>query len=253
MIRRLLPLCIVHCALCIPAAPPLDFGAVASISIGTNEVQSIAINGETVWTAPSALPYNTEVSYIEATGTQWIDTGLVIEPGMRMDVDMMVVNWDATTYSLTGAGGIRFTFGKGYSGSSGNAGANAGRLYFGLGSQNLPTTTALSGLAGARHMYSVDAGTATAWLDGTTSWSLSSAGTISTGVNHILLFAQSTGTGGTQVRGQQAARLYGAKFTVNGVLVRDFVPVSIGVEGALYDRVSGTLFTNQGTGSFGIP
>lgn len=204
---------------------------------------------ETVlWKKP--VPYDSEVEYLESTGTQWVNTGLVVAPGMRMDINMAITNWDATQYSLTGAGGIRFTFGKGWSGSSTGTG-NPGKLYFGLGNQNLATTTALSSLVNQRHTYSLDAAAAKAWLDGSTSWDLASAGTISTGTNPILIFAQSTGQGSGNVRGQQAAKLYSAKFTVNGVTIRDFIPVRVGTTGYLFDRISWTLFGNAGTGSFG--
>ena len=36
----------------------------------------------------------------------------------------------------------------------------------------------------------------------------------------------------------------------NGVLVRDFIPVRKGTVGYLYDRVSGKLFGNAGSGDF---
>lgn len=41
-----------------------------------------------------------------------------------------------------------------------------------------------------------------------------------------------------------------AGFYVNGVIVRDFIPVRIGTTGYMYDKVSGKLFGNAGTGSF---
>ncbi len=37
----------------------------------------------------------------------------------------------------------------------------------------------------------------------------------------------------------------------NGALVRDFIPVRKGTVGYLYDRVSGELFGDAGTGAFG--
>lgn len=50
-------------------------------------------------------------------------------------------------------------------------------------------------------------------------------------------------------------RVYFCKITSGGDLVRDFQPVRFtneqGVfEGAMYDRVSGELFRNQGMGAF---
>ena len=37
---------------------------------------------------------------------------------------------------------------------------------------------------------------------------------------------------------------------IDGVLVRDFIPVRVGQVGYMYDRVSGQLFGNAGTGAF---
>lgn len=45
-------------------------------------------------------------------------------------------------------------------------------------------------------------------------------------------------------------RKYTAKIYCNGLLVRDYIPVRVGTTGYLYDRVSGQLFGNQGTGDF---
>ena len=36
----------------------------------------------------------------------------------------------------------------------------------------------------------------------------------------------------------------------NGLTVRDFIPVRVGDVGYMYDRVSGDLFGNAGTGAF---
>lgn len=48
--------------------------------------------------------------------------------------------------------------------------------------------------------------------------------------------------------------LYGrvgyTKIYDNNVLVRDFIPVRVGQTGYMYDKVSGQLFGNSGTGSF---
>ena len=44
--------------------------------------------------------------------------------------------------------------------------------------------------------------------------------------------------------------LYSFKIWKNGVFVRDYIPVRKGTVGYLYDRVSGKLFGNAGTGAF---
>jgi hypothetical protein len=41
-----------------------------------------------------------------------------------------------------------------------------------------------------------------------------------------------------------------AKYTYNGNTLREYIPVSVGTTGYLYDKVSGQLFGNAGTGDF---
>lgn len=45
-------------------------------------------------------------------------------------------------------------------------------------------------------------------------------------------------------------RIYYMKIYENSVLIRDFIPVRKDGIGYMYDRVSGQLFGNAGTGSF---
>lgn len=45
-------------------------------------------------------------------------------------------------------------------------------------------------------------------------------------------------------------RIYSCKFYYNNTLIYDFIPVRIGQVGYMYDKVSGQLFGNSGTGSF---
>ena len=47
-------------------------------------------------------------------------------------------------------------------------------------------------------------------------------------------------------------RIKYAKFHKGSILVRDFIPVRKGTVGYLYDRVTGALFGNAGTGDFVI-
>lgn len=198
----------------------------------------------TVAAQPGAVP----IAYLEASGTQYVETGLCAGPLTRTETDLTVVDWDAGTYALSGSGGSRHAFGRGWSGSSASTG-NSGKLYFGLGDQNLATTVALPGLAGVRHVYWIDAPSATAGLDVAT-FSLASSGTISTNAFTALLLAQRQNA--TTVRGQMAARLHGFRWLEDGEPVLDLMPVRFGALGVLLDKLTGTLYGNAGTGSFAI-
>lgn len=226
------------------AALALDWREVSSVRVPEGEAVSVAVDGETVW---KRVPYDAEIEYLESTGTQYVDTGVHVGPGSRSETDVAVLNWDASTYALSGTTetSSRHSFGKGYSGSSLGSG-NATKLYFGLGAQNYASSVVLSGLVGIRHIYWIDVPSATAGMDGKT-FALTSAGTITTNRSTSLLLAQSVGS---NVRGWMVARLYGYRHYENGTLVRDFTPVRVESTGYLYDRVSGQLFGNMGTGAF---
>lgn len=187
------------------------------------------------------LPFGANVrpvEYVQADGSQWVDTGIAAGPTIRLEVDLLVEDWTVDTFSLCGAGSMpRLVFGKGYSGVITGTG-NSAKFYVGLGAQNNPTSTYLRNLEGERHVYFVDAVAKTGGFDNT-SFAMSTAGEIGIG-NSIALLAQRNGA--ASVRGLMAARLYAARLYDGGVLVRDLAPVRVGSAGALYDRASGSLF-----------
>ena len=49
---------------------------------------------------------------------------------------------------------------------------------------------------------------------------------------------------------RMVGRIYYFKMWKNGELVRDFIPVRVGQVGYMYDKVSGVLFGNAGSGAF---
>lgn len=63
--------------------------------------------------------------------------------------------------------------------------------------------------------------------------------------NPFVLFAN--GADGT---GAYPCRIYDLQFMIDDELCLDLIPVRIGLEGYMYDRVSGTILANSGTGSF---
>lgn len=174
------------------------------------------------------------VEYLESTGTQWIDTGVVPASTSRMVAD---IKFEGSANMISGVWGSsgRFQFG-----------IASGMFTLGLGSigQNVIAADTL------RHTFILDAGTKTANIDGN-QYSLTSA-SISFGQYAIPIFAQrsTSNTPSNYCR----AKLYGYKLFNNGVLVRDFIPVRKGTVGYLYDLVSGEYmpYGNKGTGDFTI-
>ena len=175
------------------------------------------------------------VEYIESTGTQWIDTGVVPASTSRMVAD---IKFEGSANMVSGVWGSsgRFQFG-----------IVSGVFTLGIGSigQNGIAADTL------RHTVILDAGTKTANIDGN-QYSLTSA-SISFAQYTIPIFAQryASNTPSNYCR----AKLYGYKPFNNGVLVRDYQPIRVGSgstwEGALLDNVSRKVYRNAGTGNFG--
>lgn len=64
------------------------------------------------------------------------------------------------------------------------------------------------------------------------------------------LLRANTKAGFVEVDNAYKCRIYGAKFWDGDTLIRDYIPVRIGSTGALYDKVTGGIYYNRGTGQF---
>lgn len=181
----------------------------------------MASMGEPVPPTPP-LPYDAEVEYLEGTGTQYIDTGV----NMRQLVD--------ATYKirLRSVSGIQALFGV-YTDNNDDA---RGQIYINKNvwkdaSSNNLHTDGFSGNATTSQDYTLHSWTI---LTKSNDWS-------------FFIFARNNDSSSYL---PTKMRLYYLQITVGGSLFRDYIPVRVGTVGYLYDRVSGQLFGNAGTGNF---
>lgn len=175
-----------------------------------------------------------ELTYIESTGTQCVDTGFKPDQNTRVVMDFAVTSVSATSWLFCGRTAANDgAFGL-YSYSS------SGKFYAVYGTkQNAFSATAnLSkqqcdfdkntvNVAGETYVFAEQ--------------SFESSAT---------LYLLARNTGGT-VAGNASAKLYSCQIYDNGTLIRDYVPC-INPDGAigLYDLVTAAFFGNSGTGSF---
>lgn len=184
------------------------------------------------------LPYDAEVGYLESTGTQFINSGLYASPSMRV-----VVKINYTAVNTNGAifrSGTNFWYGV-------YVNNNLDFAYtFKDSSGNFITTS--------RHVqvntdYVID-------FDGPSralkinSINIQILGTPATLTSNIEMPILSRVTGGGSFSPSCSAKLYYCKIYVGGTMERDLIPVRVGTVGYMYDRVSGQLFGNVGTGDF---
>ena len=199
-----------------------------SFLIDNNNVQNVSLPVEYV-----------HVNYIESTGTQYIDTGISYNENNEYAIDCDVaVTLNVANYSGWNAGGI---FG-------------VGSLKWNNGSDTVPgdfdffektkIILTIEKELSSRTIMTVIQGRNSATIYRTHT-SIKSY----TGMNYPI-FAYTANNG--ILKGYINMKLWNMKITVNGQIVRDFIPCyrkSDNVIG-LYDVINGKFYTNSGTGEF---
>lgn len=186
------------------------------------------------------LPYDAEVQYLQSTGTQYIDTGIYCLKKYSFEFEVSV-SYDGVSYEDYFGG----------SPSDSQAGwrfrrdGNSEKVLFSIG--NAYTTSGVEMSKNTPHLIAMD-GSGTATIDGT-SVTLSGTSILFDSSVSLYLFAYS--------KNNTPYRISNAKFysfkctdTDTGMVVMDMIPVRKNGVGYMYDRVSGTLFGNDGTGAF---
>lgn len=172
------------------------------------------------------LPYDAEVEYLESTKTQLIDTGYVLSASDRIVVQVYFQTDD-------------------YRGTMAILGSFNPRLWItsGLCRFNNENSVLINDLRklGAWNSISIDKDYCT--CNGTTV--SMSEGTFLDNSLSLFLF----GANGNTLYNSNG-RISSCKIYHSSVLVRDYIPVRKGTVGYMYDRVSGQLFGNAGTGDF---
>lgn len=184
-----------------------------------------------------SLPYDKELYYIESTGTQYIDTNYILSNNQN---NRLYIECASTNNN----GAYKWIFGsKGGTKQSVFAFANSnGSLYTEIKGSNW-TSSDYKFALDSKNVIELDSTSIT--FNGSP---YSHGGSfVYSGVS-ITIFGCKTSTG--LYDNKFIGRIYAAKIYDNDVLVRDYIPVRVGQEGCLYDKVSGEVFRNAGSGSF---
>lgn len=67
-------------------------------------------------------------------------------------------------------------------------------------------------------------------------------------MRYLIRLVGSAGVSGTYTKWN--GRIYAVQITQGTEIIMDLIPVRVGNVGYMYDKVSGNLFGNSGTGSF---
>lgn len=222
-------------------------GGSTNILSGTSEPTSVQGSNGDIYLqyvdsdiGPEISAYKRLVSII-TTGTQWIDTGFTPSANTKLEFDVEITGYQASSGSfLFGVrSGINF---EGYTYADNNK-----RLFFRIG--NVSNYGAFNNY-GQRLLIDYDAsGINVKDLSGTQIQNIPFNNT-PTGTASQSMFLFTLRGYGNSTAGKY--KLYSLKIYESGTLVRNFIPsyrVSDDVVG-LYDLVNNVFYTNSGTGTF---
>lgn len=191
------------------------------------------------------LIYDSEIEYLESTGTQWIDTDF--KPDSTTTSFELDISFEGQfVYSRTSKTIIKTSVTESntqkFSMNFGDASLQENEifLWFGRAYDGHTVPNSLNEVALTRGIFSYSQG-------------IGSYNGKSVNLNSKYPPVAGRREGTMLILKDfecYNARLYGAKIWDNNILVRDFIPVHVGSIGYMYDKVSGRLFSNQGTGNF---
>ena len=188
-------------------------------------------------------PFDAEVEYLQSTGTQYIDTGVIPTSATRVQCAFLLTSVPSDTFA------VAFGAFRSQSETSGfalflNNTVPVQARTGGLGKPNI-----ISAFSVAKDFnYEVYLAFNTLRVNGQ-SYSPSQNNTWTSLSSNMYIFS---GSVAYESRRRIPGRFYYFKIWQGDVLVRDYSPVRKDGVGYLYDRVSGQLFGNAGTGAFGV-
>lgn len=217
----------------------IDFLNVKSIVTHKGEVAMITRGAEILWRKQK---YKRELAYLESTDNQYIDTGYV--PNTNTKVELYIGGINANTFPVTSGGwfvGSRTNYMDRGFGTYYNQGEQS--LYGAFGNQQSSVYIPSSAFYGKDHLFVIDK--SGLYLNGNKRISFNNS---FTGQYPLYLFTINlAGVRANVMR----FKVYYFKAWENDILVRDMIPVlDWNDRPCMYDKVSGELFYNQGTGEF---
>ena len=199
-----------------------DFKA---LTIPEGEVVKIEDSqGRVLWQKASPLPYDAEIEYLEGTGTQFIELPIVIsslDSTITVDGYVSMHNNELFSVNLSRTEQFNFETGATYYRWFTNASLNAGAQ---LSVRNTWVCNA------SLYRNGSIVGTLTDQSARTSTPVYIFKGLHGVAKGRVWSFSTSGAVGGDV----------------------DLIPVRVGTTGYMYDKVSGQLFGNAGTGSFGL-
>lgn len=189
-----------------------------------------------------------KVEYIQSSGTQYIDTGVKVSTNNKITMD---VQFDDASYMQLNGGYYTYKEGETSYTIRNDIGVTSSGMFF-MGASSTSITTNVTADTN-RHTFMVDATTGEWSIDGV-GGSVAPASHSDYDVNVLIGARSGRKASGAIVDSTYYCeeKIYDVRIYTSGILARAFVPCyrKSDDKPGLYDMMSNTFYTNDGTGEF---
>ena len=204
----------------------------SKVYLGSEEISKIYLGNTQIWggSSPTPVPpYDAQVEYLEANGSQWLSTGITYQNGIRVTCEAQYTGDYNKTQIILAPSALAGLWVGNVNNKKWGMRTTSGYTY---GDSSVKTKVSVEYGSNTRKLYINDVLKDTYSKD-------------TTSTDPIAVLNSYDGTFCSK------AKLWWIQITdSNNQLLFDGIPVRAGQVGYLYDRVSGQLFGNSGTGSF---
>lgn len=199
------------------------------------------------------VPYDAVVEYIESTGTQWIDLGILPTTVNRCEIVFAPLEATTGSYYYDGYFGLSNSDSRAWINCFSPDGVSVSFTNYGRQIVSFQPET----LLGSVHTAVVDARENYVGIDGVTATLNNIKFTSDEEEKNPFCLCTVGYTGGGAAGKKRKIRIYSARFFAGDLLYMDLVPTRTGSVGSLYDRahpfggpLGNGLYPNQGTDDF---
>lgn len=217
---------------------------------GTFDVSEFASAYVDTDAIPSAY---TKLEYIESSGTQYIDSGVIPTENCNAEIDFELTGYTNASYiAFVSAATHMYLVHFAHESGSNIMFVPAWYSYAGPSAyKKVVFNRRYKAICTITNQGNTELCSGGQCITQTGEYSIRYAGASSyTPTNSFYIFARNNG--GSAVSYQAKAKLFGLKIITDGILRREFVPAMRNSDSVigLYDRISDSFFTNIGTGTF---
>lgn len=212
---------------------------IANIIIGNSPIKRAYIGSTLVLEKNSPiLPYDSEIQYLQSSGNPYIDLGRKINSATdEVSVTFMLLAKEAHTYGIFGARSNSST--KNFAIIH-----NALNIYADVTTSGTATRLTYAGALNTKYTVNISKSYKSVSSNGEILKENTTPGVDFTTASNALLFHIANSSY------RNSKRIYSLTWKRSSNIIMDLIPVRKDGVGYMYDKVSGNLFGNAGTGDF---